>query len=89
MTIYFTFTLLVLVAGLPMGLINTIGGINLLRKYGFKDVPKNMLGRAYGKKPIEILFVGVFILTGSFWYLFIDNGGNLFNFWSELMKLIN
>jgi len=76
---------MVLIAGLPMGLINTVGGLKLLKKYRFKDIPENMQGRAFGKKPLEILFGGLFCLTGSVWYLFIDSGGNLLNLWTELI----
>lgn len=89
LVLYFIFTLMVLIGALPIGVLCTISGLKLLSKYGFKEIPENILGRAYGKKPLEVLVVGIFALVVSFWYLLIDNGGNLFNFWSELMKLIN
>ena len=85
--LYFIFTVMVLVGALPIGILCIISGLKLLRKYGFKELPENVSGRAYGKKPLEVLVVGLFALVVSFWYLLIDNGGNLFNFWSELIKL--
>jgi len=53
------------VVGVPCGIIDTIGGFRLFRKYGFKDIPENIWGRRVAKKPLEILAVGIFMLIFS------------------------
>ncbi|QUM86394.1 hypothetical protein [Moritella sp. 28] len=86
--IYLFFTLLMLFAGLPIGVIWTIGGFRLFRMYGFKDIPENIFGRTISKKPLGVLVLGIFMLISSLWCLFFDRGGSLFNLWNMLTKLV-
>ena len=75
--LYTSFTLGIILVGLPMGISYTFVSIRFLIKQDNTPYHKLVDTEFYGKSPYETLFVGLFMLSASIWYLFIDLGGHL------------
>lgn len=82
--LFFAFTLAVIIVSIPMGVMGIVGGVKVFMRYGFKKIPEDIFIRHYGKNAIEIIFVGMFSMGFSLWYLFVDKGGQLFNLCTEM-----
>ena len=82
------FTLGVIFVLLPMGINFSFSAIKYIFKNGFRKFPESINTNAYGKYPLELLFVGVFSLSFSIWFLFIDQGGNLYMYYTEVTHYI-
>ncbi len=49
--------------------------------------PDGFIDSDWGKTPLELIFIGLFVLVFSFWYLLIYKNGHLF-LWIDEMKNI-
>lgn len=84
---YTLFTLGVVFIGIPVAIFSLKKGIEGFIKFGCGKLPNSFINhKDWGKRPSELFFVGLFMGFGSFWYLFIDNDGNLF-FWFKQIKI--
>lgn len=88
LTTYTIFTLMV-VLGIPFMINLTFKGFLGLKKYGFKKLPKHFMDRKDATYALEAIGAGLFMIIGSIWYLFIDNGGNLFFWFKELKEFFH
>jgi hypothetical protein len=87
-SLYTVFTIGVLFVLVPMGINFTVAGVKSAKLYGLGKFPEHVLVRRFGKSAIELLFVGIFALVFSVWYLFIDQGGHLRNYISEASQYL-
>ena len=75
--IYSTFTTCILFVGLPLGARLSFYSIKRLLVKGNKPYSRSTIAKQLGKSPIQTLFVGLFGVVVSIWYLFFDRGGAL------------
>jgi len=79
------FTLGIAFIGIPLSLYLLKKGIDGFVKYRFSKLPNNyLIDTGLGTYSLEIICYGLIIATTVFWYLFIDKGGQLFNFINEI-----
>ena len=88
LSLYTVFTVGVIFVLVPMGINFTVAGVKYAKLYGLGKLPEGVLDRRFGKSAIELLFIGVFALVFSLWYLFIDQGGHLVNYISEASQYL-
>ncbi|TMP39933.1 hypothetical protein CWB96_09260 [Pseudoalteromonas citrea] len=86
--IYVTFTLSVLFVGLPIGARLSYYSIKRLFVKGNSPYSRETVAKQFGKTPIETLFVGLFMLVVSIWYLFFDRGGALLTFYTKVASFV-
>ncbi len=80
LTVFSIFTLVVVFFGVPFSIYLIKKGIEGFVKYRFSKLPKNyLIDSGLGTYSLEIIFYGLFLFIFSFWYLFFDKGGQLFN----------
>lgn len=88
-SIFFIFTLAVILVGLPVSFYLLIKGAQGFKKYKFLKLPKNFLmAPGLGAYSVEIIFYGLLMLVISVWYLFFDKGGQLANCIGAAKKLL-
>ncbi|QPB86106.1 hypothetical protein CWC22_024225 [Pseudoalteromonas rubra] len=84
--IYTLFTLGIVVLVLPAGIYYIRLSYIAFARYGFGKLPKGSPASGIAGSALGILFLGVFAILVSLWYLFLDKGGNLFYFYSEVVE---
>ena len=85
--IFSLFTLAVIFIGFPGAIYLLKKGIEGFLKYRFSTLPENfMITSGLGKYSVEVICYGSFMLTFVLWYLFIDKGGQLFNFINKIVS---
>ena len=85
--IYTIFTLSVIFIGIPSSIYLLIKAIKGITLYGWGKFSNGFIDSDWGKSPLELIFIGLFGLAFSFWYLLIDKNGHLF-LWIDEMKNI-
>jgi len=86
--LYSVFTFGVILVLIPLGLNFTYGSIKHIHKHGISKFQNYAVQKIYGKYPLEMLLIGIFGLSFSIWYLFIDQGGNLYMYYTEASKYL-
>lgn len=86
--LYTSFTIGVIIVGLPIGIICTLLGLLYLVGSQSNVIPEGSRLAGYGNSLFEIIAVGLISLTLSLWYLFIRDGGALNNYVKEAAMFI-
>jgi len=87
--IFTIFTLSDIFIGIPTGIYLLIKAIKAINLYGWGKFPNGFIDSGWGKTPLELIFVSLFALAFSFWYLFIYKNGHLFLWINEIKKIFN
>jgi hypothetical protein len=88
--IHLIFTSSVVVIGIPVSVYLISKGTEGYVKYKYSKVPDGFLiSNGLGKYSLQILFYGMFILSFSIWFLFIDRGGQLIVLVNNITHIVN
>ncbi len=70
--------------GIPASIYFIKKGVEGFIKFRFDKFPKGFIDADLGSSAFELLLIGLFMGVVSIWYLFIDEGGQLFNCINEV-----
>ena len=85
--LYTAFTFGVIFVLIPLGLNFTYSSIKHINKHGIEKFENKAIYKMFcSKYPLEMLFIGLSSLFFSVWYLFIDQGGNIYMYYNETAK---
>src|SRR5690554_3077996 len=87
--LYTSFFIMVLLIVLPIGSLVTYKALALLIRDKKIKLDEDSIVTDISKNAFELVFIGLFSLCSSIWYLFFDGGGNLFRYPREVLRFFS
>lgn len=87
--LYSSFFIMVLLIVLPVGTLVTYKALALLIRDKKIKLEEDSIVAGISKNAFELVFIGLFSLGSSIWYLFFDGGGNLFRYPIEVLRFFS